>query len=564
MDHNEFERPVWVSYTSADQDFVERLTAQVTGYAPQKGQLPFYLNTYKRNSVSSEPVSRLSKAFSETQPGVNSRDIRFLLPGESIIDLVNCIAGNLRRLCVISSVYLKQAHCLWELCACLCASQQTIFFILIDVERKHFSGEKTVDGNTLAELLGDIYEKRLVPSNPHLKQSCCSDRKSIISYFQRRLDECMQHDYESLTKEQARSPDTALLRELAGKLCLYVNRMSPDCYIKNYEKFLTDEWDRWVEGRFATKCTAAQNDTANKFATLLRESENIDKKWLKKWEGDIKSEYHNYADKEGALSEIRRLCGLVSLCMIDGAWAGEVLAASPQGRYSRIAVKGGSSPGSEKGSENREEYTFKLARAACAVYGSIPRVKQCDSMYGIQVDEERHFFKYPARGPEELHQKQTDREKYLDKIEIELVAKLMRSSEESVQKDFQQGRAWLNALIENLDYDDRLNKHGLVTDLFILLEQNNFNKTNGLVEEQYQIIEDLHARLANEQGTVGPLSIPTVIVPSQHSDGTCGLANEAISPRRNMAVVESPRAKILRPFAKNLLQLATSKYEREQ
>lgn len=87
---NNFVRSVWVSYSGADQAFVQALEACVReNYTKvsKEGIIPFRLMVYQRNQATSEP---------ETSDTHAQAIVRHLRPGDRITDLVQAIASSLR------------------------------------------------------------------------------------------------------------------------------------------------------------------------------------------------------------------------------------------------------------------------------------------------------------------------------------------------------------------------------------------------------------------------------------------------------------------------------------
>lgn len=164
--HEEYPRPLWISFAGADKEFVISLIRALK-------------NFNKPDQLKIDPKAYLQVVDDNLDENrKNYPEIKYHLRlGDSIHDLVDLIASSPRRLLIISPTYITRQNCLMELACCLINENNLKLAIVLhkinnDVFSKKQSVEieiTTVDGKdeilkiegTLSEILAEIYNKKL-------------------------------------------------------------------------------------------------------------------------------------------------------------------------------------------------------------------------------------------------------------------------------------------------------------------------------------------------------------------------------------------------------------------
>ncbi|MEJ2742887.1 MAG: hypothetical protein P8176_10490 [Gammaproteobacteria bacterium] len=384
--HIPMPRAIWVSYAGANQAFVQGITDRVNGPALQakQGDRRVYMKTFRRDVQTSEQRERFPDETIEAynasdHDGAVVRKEYFLETGDSIAELVQLIAINLRRLLVITPEYLDSPHCLWELCACLLARERRgegkfeIGIITLgfkkgvdwwDLRENAFpEGHRCRQAQCLGEVLGQVYEERQSLMISDLNYDALSlDKAGMKDFFNHALAELsliLKLD-SSQCAADAYAKDDAEMQRVAEDVIAYFGRVSIDEEISEYREFLSSECKKWEENlnNFFEDHAAVSGSCKRRYGEYkaviadLPHTVNIVKiKRICNYLIEYCREYQNLkhqASKEGGgqfsvvLSDwVKVVQGFASLLVfftIDPEWASELRRSSLKGRYARFSL----------------------------------------------------------------------------------------------------------------------------------------------------------------------------------------------------------------------------------
>lgn len=333
--HSNYLRSVWISYSGKNSEFVKQLTRDVKEkYSNIKPEVPEYvrfrLMTYLRYPDTSEPIKTSEDNQLDTENGL----FFHLGISDNILDLVESIALNLRRVIVISKDYLQSDYCLLELCACMCAPKSLpIFFIYLDsltldrlIEYKFQSGEQ------------GIVEK--------LTNICFSDGfKSLFSYF---IDKDRGEAFSIIDKNikglvnqfyvKKRSGESFkdIVPTVSSHLDRYVRDQSVDFHaISMHQEYLVNIFEKWLEND-------SSKEWVKSFSRFKKENINGPRpKELIYLAKHIQEKFISSKDKKRDVSarlSIYQYCGLLSLKLIDPVWATEMRMSTLRSSPIRLSI----------------------------------------------------------------------------------------------------------------------------------------------------------------------------------------------------------------------------------
>lgn len=425
---NSFVRSVWVSYSGADQDLVQDLANYVDeNYCRAKVQCenfkPFRLMTYKRTSAFDiDPLYGSEPEHSQKGESDKIGTFYYLRPGESVGELVEVIASNLRRVVVISPDYLASKHCLWELCSCLTRQDGGALFVLLH----QFNGLSEIKASrkylylgseefSLAQALALTYKKWIKNSMPDVFYLAPHQEESLEEYFTTLLDGMSDRLYVT-GKER--------IDHLGALLSAYVDKMSStETVLRQYKQFYKEQFDHWQKSQFTKHCCEALKQESFKFSHL----ETLD---MGKIGELVNFMYESFAgredEKEAICVDLRKLSGLLALRMIDPEWAAEMRMSSLSGLRIRLSSVSG---------DVISEPKFYCQVAAHAIQ-QVGLELEPDGSYSARPTG--LFQLSPLVGANE--QREIDMKKRKDAILLELVAKVMGLSDIHAKKFMQKPR----------------------------------------------------------------------------------------------------------------------------
>lgn len=333
MAESNFPRSVWVSYASADHDFVQSLTEHFEQCIAIKA---VRLMTYMRDETTSEPLT-------ESATNISTKTEMFLKPGESVLDLVEIIASNLRRLLVISPNYLKSEHCLWEMASCftreskvpLCILKDLVSFSAVKQSRAYsFMGDD--NQHSLAEALAFVYQKRVI--NMHADFHLLLDsRQQHIDFFAQKLELLSDRNY--LVEHKLSS------NQLTESILNYVGSFTTEQIINNFETFYKKLYEDWIKKDYAKLCVDSplvielgqgeRQDQVFELSHLTEQDQDQLTHIVDQLTDNLKPESQNVVEHQNV---IREFSTLLALRMVDLTWAAEMRMSSISGVRVRLSV----------------------------------------------------------------------------------------------------------------------------------------------------------------------------------------------------------------------------------
>jgi hypothetical protein len=397
---NHFTRCIWVSYSSEDHPFVNELTE----HFDQDAQSRLRLMTYMRDE--SVPL------YEDKDNGlISSRTKLFLKPGESIQDLVEVIASNLRRMLVISPSYLQSEHCIWELASCFSLNLKVPLCVLRGIESfdeifrpRQYS---FMDENeyTLGEALTHIYRKRVVEemhSDFHLP-----DGEDLTRYFTEKIRLLNGKNY------LAESNSTKI--QVVGFIKEYIDLFSTTEIVDNFESFFENIYNRWSKQKYTKKCLEIpleQNESSEPFK--LSHLKELNEDQIKHIVDQLIFNLNGLVEPDltNAKNEITEFCQLMALHMIDQEWAAEMSMSSLSGIRLRLSV-------SEDDDKSRQLFDCQLA---ASVIQQVP-VKINPSFNDVAPEVEGLLTLKPLKGNPE--QRKIMKESEQERLLLQLIGLVM-------------------------------------------------------------------------------------------------------------------------------------------
>ena len=332
-----FQRCVWVSYSGADQSFVQTL---VNYFEDHKKTKAVRLMAYMRDEETSEPFENSKQKSTRTK--------MYLKAGESVTDLVEIIATTLRRMLVISPSYLTSEHCLWELASCFMVGSKVPICILKDIssfsvikQHRQYSFIDNVNKYSLPEALAFVYQKRVKKMHADFHLSI-TDEQDPVDFFENKIELLNDSNY---LKIMSQDPDYNVLFDDVEE---YVNRFKTPVIIANFERFYKKLYLQWVKHTYAKECLKVplilnerEDDEEKVFFELKhlvsQKHENI-KHLVEQLKDNLKGETKSLDDAKAVVLEF---ASLMALRMVDLTWAAEFRMSSLGGVRLRFAVKDG-------------------------------------------------------------------------------------------------------------------------------------------------------------------------------------------------------------------------------
>lgn len=319
--HSNYLRSVWVSYCGKNSEFVKQLTRNIKdNYSDIKSiepeYVPFRLMTYLRYSDTSEPIKASVDNEIDTEGGL----FFHLGISDNILDLVESIALNLRRVIVISEDYLQSDYCLLELCACMCAPKLLpIFFIYLDsltleilIEYKFSSGEQG-----LVEKLTNIcFSEDFKRLFSDFKDK---DRKEVSHIIDRNVKDLTNQLYVKSKHDESVEKYIKMVSSLLNR---YVRDQNVDSHATlMHQKYLMDAFENWMKNDFSKEWMEG-------FSNFTKESINgLKPMKLIHLAKHIHEKFNSIKGGKREVSarlSIYQYCGLLSLKLIDPVWATEM------------------------------------------------------------------------------------------------------------------------------------------------------------------------------------------------------------------------------------------------
>ena len=426
-EENSFQRCVWVSYSGADQSFVQTL---VNHFEEHKDTKAVRLMAYMRDEETSVPIENSDQESTRTK--------MYLKAGESVTDLVEIIASTLRRMLVISPGYLTSEHCLWELASCFTLDSKVPICILRDIssfsaikQQRKYSFMDNDHENSLAEALAFVYRIRLkkMHSDFHLSRT---DEQDLVAFFENKIELLNDRNYLKIISEV---PDDNVLFDDIEE---YVNSFKTKDIVAKFEIFYKKLYLQWVKHTYAKECLKAplilnegEDDEEKVFFELKhlvsQKHENI-KHLVEQLKDNLKGETKSLDDAKVVIQEF---ASLLALRMIDLTWASEFRISPLSGTHLRLAVK-------DDEEESKQLFDCQLA---ASVIQQVPVKVKPNGLGGLKLDDSL-YLSLLIRIPE---QPEANRERQYRVLLETLVMQVMHYSN-SKAKYFLNQKGWQNSL----------------------------------------------------------------------------------------------------------------------
>ncbi len=512
-----FERSVWVSYASADQSLVQALTNYVkehynrTALQSQREIVPFYLRTYKRNKQDSTP---LKNEDGQTE-SASSKNLSFLNAGESIAELVQVIAINLRRLLVISPSYLQSEHCMWEFCSCLASHHNhRICFLMLGFEQDgdwqnervfdFVEGEKKDKVLTLAQGLAYVCQKKQLDF-PFKADVNLSSDQDAERFFADKLNHLSDQVYikVSAKHDNIHEYDEGEIATLADEIKSYANSFNIEDEIKEFNEFIIKTFNVWAKEAHAKKyLDAFKSKEGSEFTQQDLIALNLDmiKKFVKFL---IKNENFDDDEKKQAKQKItlRHFAGVLALLLLDKAWIGEMRRSSLRGMYIRVADQVFIDEQSSEDDLRQKKKAFRARIADCAIRQmEIKLLPPTDIGTPPEVDV-GHQIVLPKGTVEDIDRNRSSKETMEEKAKpllVETLCKMLDDNEENINKRMKDS-AWPSWVRDNV-YERIDKRTGLFLDACFFVERSRFQESMDAIERTiFYIIERINEHAPEDE-----------------------------------------------------------------
>ncbi|WP_111979909.1 hypothetical protein [Algibacillus agarilyticus] len=262
---NKLERIVWVSYASAQQNFVDGLGKAIhTSYSSASGNAdtPFRIVSYLRKSKNGE-----ERVVRETDSGTEQRSYQTVLnDGQPIRHVVEMIGSALRRVIIISPEYINSYYCLWELAACLAYAQHNnnkIFIILDGYSSMRNVIDEPVSlrdeqSLSLPQALEKVYlaeiETKLLPEF-HIDRT---EHPDIQAFYKQQLENIKSTLYRKLNDREIERVDEEVrqteVTQIEQPLDQYVKSLCKEDYKKLYRDYIDRLVTDWSKNPYSQQC----------------------------------------------------------------------------------------------------------------------------------------------------------------------------------------------------------------------------------------------------------------------------------------------------------------------
>ena len=433
-EENSFQRCVWVSYSGADQSFVQTL---VNHFEEHKDTKAVRLMAYMRDEETSVPIENSDQESTRTK--------MYLKAGESVTDLVEIIASTLRRMLVISPDYLTSEHCLWELASCFTLDSKVPICILKDIssfsaikQHRKYSFMDNGHEYSLPEALAFVYQKRVKKMNPDFHLSI-TDEKDPVDFFENKIELLNDRNYLKINSEV---PDDNVLFDDIEE---YVNSFKTKDIVAKFEIFYKNLYLKWTHKDYAKLCLESplishegeKHEMKELFELDHLVSQNPEqiKHVVEQLKNNLTVVTQSMDGAEAVLKIEKAVCrefaSLMALRMVNLTWAAEFRMSSIGAMRLRFTVKD---------DEEESKQLFDCLLAASVIQQVPVQIKS----NGLNTPEISGLLNlHPLQGAPQ--QRKANKEREFDILLQTLVILIMKCSS-SEAKDFLKKTGWQNRL----------------------------------------------------------------------------------------------------------------------
>ena len=475
-EENSFQRCVWVSYSGADQSFVQTL---VNHFEEHKDTKAVRLMAYMRDEETSVPIENSDQESTRTK--------MYLKAGESVTDLVEIIASTLRRMLVISPDYLTSEHCLWELASCFTLDSKVPICILKDIssfsainQHRKYSFIDDANEYSLAEALAFVYQERVKKMHADFHLSI-TDEKDPVDFFENKIELLHDRAYVNVTLDNLND------NVLFGKIVEYVNSFKAPDIVANFEKFYKKLYLKWVKHAYAEECLKVplvlneeeDDETRELFELKSLISKNKDQitHLVKQLTNNLNLQ-SDTKSKDEAKAVIREFASLLALRMVNLTWASEFRMSSLAGVRLRFAVKEGV----------KESKKFFDCELAASVIQQVP-VKVKFNRDGPKLDGPLYL--KPLQCPPE--QREANKKRQYDTLKETLVMLVMNYNK-SKAKEFLTEPYWQEGLRARI-FNEHRDQDGTLTVARLYVNHQKFQEN---LDEHWSELADSFINIINK------------------------------------------------------------------
>lgn len=339
---NPLTRHVWVSYAGAEHQLVADLAAYFDQHKEAEEEdkakaQTIRLMAYKRDVTSSEPLEKKEPTSGQTQ--------LFLKPGESITDLVDAIASNLRRMLLLSPAYLQRTHCIWELAACFCLPSRSTLFLFKKLaswdEIKQPRNYGFMPGNKqypLAEVLAYIYRQKVLTRMHQDFHVAGKSEAEQVDFFAQKIELMGDQVFLSVDPSDDKSLRMGIIDYAGSFGCKEI--------VADFEWFFERHYKKWTTRPYAKQCLKAYVESGDGSGFELQDILQQQRKPLTDFIDQLKDNVLTTTLNANEVKEtIKAFAALLALRMVDPEWAAEMRMSSISGVRLRLAVPEKKGPG---------------------------------------------------------------------------------------------------------------------------------------------------------------------------------------------------------------------------